>query len=328
MSKIQDWNAVRARFTDGLILGNGASVAVSEKLSYPSLYDQAQKAGALTEPVVKVFEAFGVKDFEVVLRRLWQATTVNRALGIQSEKLQTAYNEVREALITTVHSVHPSYDEAKSHFESAANFMRGFKTVASLNYDLIVYWAALWANEQMKAVWFKDAFIKGHFRADWSGFRVPYKAVGGATLFFYPHGNLCLGRFADGTERKLGAGGADLLQTIVDAWRSDEAVPLFVCEGTSNHKLQAVGGSQYLQHVYLEVLRDFQESVTFYGWSFSEQDVHVLDRIAQSSAHKAAVAVHGENGELVDRAEKLLKERNFNEIVFFDAQSTGAWNTK
>lgn len=317
-----------AGFTDGLVLGNGASVAVSAKLSYPSLYEQAQKAGALTAPVVKIFEAFGVKDFEVVLRRLWQATTVNKALDIESEKLRTAYHNVREALITTVHSVHPSYDEVQPHFESAAKFMQGFKTVASLNYDLIVYWAALWANEKMQAIWFKDAFIRGQFRSDWSVVRAPLRGARGSTLFFYPHGNLCLGRVDDGTERKLGAGGADLLQAIVDVWRSGEGVPLFVCEGTSDHKLQAVGSSRYLQHVHLEVLRDFRESVTFYGWSFSDQDIHILNQIAKSPVHKAAVAVHGGNGDLVNRAEKLLKERNFKEVVFFDSQSTGAWNTK
>lgn len=275
-----------------------------------------------------IFAAFGLDDFEVVLRRLWQATTVNKALEIKSEKLEKAYHEVREALINTVHHVHPSYDEAKPHFEPAAKYMQGFKTVVSLNYDLIVYWAALWANEQMGVIWFKDAFMNGLFRTDWRMVRAPYGNAGGATLFFYPHGNLCLGSYSDGTERKVGAGGENLLQTIVDAWRSAVAVPLFVCEGTSDHKLRALGASNYLQHVHLEVLRDFKESVTFYGSSFSAQDVHVLDQVAQSAAHKAAVGVYGEDYGLVERAEKLLKERNFNEIAFFDAQSSGAWNSK
>ncbi|USE36597.1 DUF4917 family protein [Endozoicomonas sp. SCSIO W0465] len=188
MAEILNWNEIKEEFHQGsLLLGNGSSIAVHECFKYESLYEKSVELGYLTENVQAVFEKFGVNDFELVLRRLWQAKLVNEALDLPRGEVEIAYEKVRNALISTVRETHVKYDDARLHLQSIYKFMQSFETVISLNYDLIVYWAAQYGNREL-GTWFKDCFHRSEFRNDWRNLRIPYKAKR-ATLYFYPHGN-------------------------------------------------------------------------------------------------------------------------------------------
>jgi hypothetical protein len=163
-------------------------MAVHAGFGYASLFEEAARLGHMREQVQNVFKSFKTTDFELVLRRLWHATLVNQALGIPRGPVEDAYESVRTALIATIRATHVSHADTKPHLEHIYRFMQRFKTVVSLNYDLIVYWAAMLGNKSLGS-WFKDAFIRDGFRDDWETVRTPYRAEG-ATLFFYPHGNL------------------------------------------------------------------------------------------------------------------------------------------
>jgi len=133
MAEIYKWNDIRAEFTDGLLLGNGASMAVHPEFNYGSLFEAAKVKGYLTKQVAEIFNAFKVNDFELVLRRLWQAKVVNETLGVKVEHVDAAYQQVRSALIATVRQVHISHEDALKHLRPIYMFMHGFKTVVSLN---------------------------------------------------------------------------------------------------------------------------------------------------------------------------------------------------
>ena len=115
MTTIVKWAAIQKHFSQGLIMGNGASIGISDRFNYPSLYQAAQDGNFLTGATRAVFTSFGSTDFELVLRRLWQATLVNKALQIGNKRVDQAYAEVRKSLISTVHAIHPAYDEVKKH---------------------------------------------------------------------------------------------------------------------------------------------------------------------------------------------------------------------
>lgn len=243
MPEILQWNTISDRFNEGLLLGNGASVAVHQAFNYVSLFEEATKRGHITPNVGEVFRSFGEHDFEVVLRKLWQAKLVNQALNIPAGRVEEAYTEVRTALIATVRDTHVTYNDARSHLTPIYNFLKQFQTVVSLNYDLIVYWAALLGNDALGVTWFKDCFQKNAFREDWEPMREPYGRARGSTLFFYPHGNLALVRTSIGSESKVYAREGDLLDSILDRWTTGQVVPLFVCEGTSEQKKLAINSS-------------------------------------------------------------------------------------
>jgi hypothetical protein len=324
MRKIKDWRELEPEFNEGILLGNGASAAVHPGFRYVSLYEAASDRGHLTDEVAKVFRAFEVDDFELVLRRLWHASLVNRALSIPANKVEVAYEQVRQALIATVRDVHLPFNEALPHLGNIYRFLSRFKTVLSLNYDLIVYWAAMHSRREL-GNWFKDCFITDKFREEWWSLREP-KDADGATLFFYPHGNLALIRNIAEEERKVIAGGRDLLGEILSHWQTGNAAPLFVCEGTSRHKRNAIGTSAYLQQVYADVIPFVGTSLVIYGWSMGEQDKHILDQLKDARCRRVAVSVWQNDMEYVEYAEAKLRDVGAEEVVFFRSTSPGCWN--
>ncbi len=135
--KIKIWADIKDRFKDGLILGNGASIAVHQEFSYKGLFFEAKKLNFLGHDAEQVFEHFGSEDFEAVLRHLWHSKMVFDALKLTGEpvkRVDAAYTAVQAALIKTVRATHVSYPVARPHLEHIHKFLREFKTVLSLNY--------------------------------------------------------------------------------------------------------------------------------------------------------------------------------------------------
>jgi hypothetical protein len=232
--------------------------------------------------------------------------------------------QVQNALISTIRDTHPTYEQVTSHLTPIYRYMQHFETVASLNYDLVVYWATRQSVESI-GNWFKDCFINGFFVDDIDSLREPFHAEG-STLFFYPHGNLVLARTDDGREGKVAADSANLLDTILNHWESGEIVPLFVCEGTNEHKKIVIESSSYLQRVYREIIPSFSESLVIYGWSIPDQDQHILDQLKRANLQRVAVSVHENNQTYIKHAHEKLHVQGVKEIIFFDAASSGCWN--
>lgn len=326
MVEILQWNEIKDHYHQGsLLLGNGSSIAVNGCFNYSSLYDKAIELGHLTANVQAVFDKFGVNDFELVLRRLWQAKLVNEALGLPHSDVEDAYEEVRQALIETVRDSHVDYDDAREHLEPIYKFMQEFDIVISLNYDLIVYWAAQYGNRSL-GTWFKDCFQRSRFRTDWEALADPFRADG-ATLYFYPHGNLVLQREGFSGERKIHAGDdVDLLDSILDKWVSHGLTPAFVCEGTSESKCDAISSCNYFERVFFEVLPSLEETLVVYGWGFGDQDEHIIDQISKSKVKKVAVSIYGGDQVLIGNIEQKLASLDLEELVFFDSESEGCWN--
>ncbi|WP_175772435.1 DUF4917 family protein [Paraburkholderia phenazinium] len=325
--EICKWSDLARDFSHTLLVGNGGSVAVHREFGYAGLFEAAQVNRFVDERVQDVFTRFDTDDFELVLRRLWQAKQVNSALGIAVKEVDEAYSVVRRALIQTVQTVHVSHEAAADHLRPIYQFMRNFLTVVCLNYDLVVYWAAQRGNEESGSRYhFKDCFNSGVFSDDWKTYREPYGGVERPTIFCYPHGNLALGVRTDFQERKLVAGSQDLLNTIIATWDAGERSPLFVCDGTSEHKLDAILKSRYLRSVYNGPLAYMGESLVIYGWGIGKQEQHILDRIAFAPPSRVAVSVHGGMQVYCEHAYKALSEAGIKDIRFFDSASEGAWN--
>lgn len=330
MPEIRQWSDIKDRFDGGaLILGNGASMAIHAGFGYSSLREAAEDKGHITPQVADIFRAFDTNDFELVLRRLWEATLVNKALGVEPGRVELAYQQVRAALISTVRDIHISHEDAKRHFAPMFQFMKSFDTVFSLNYDLLVYWAMMASQDEL-GKWFKDGFQKGGvFREDWETLRKPFGA-GGTTLVFYPHGSLLTARREDYTEGKLTlppGGGATLLDRILELWETGSASPLFVSEGTAERKKKSIANSNYLSRVFREALPNPGDSLVIYGWAISEQDEHILAQLRRAgpALRRVAVSVYGGSQASAQQAEDALADIGVKGVLFFDAESSGCW---
>ena len=338
--KIHDWTDIDADYRHCLLLGNGSSIAVDPSFNYRSLLQEATSRGLLDGHAREIFERLGTQNFEVVLSALVQARLVNQALGIREKETDGAYRAVRNALIKTVNAIHPAYSAIRGHLPAIAQFMTRFETVLSLNYDLIVYWAMMFKNAQ--SVSFKDCFLDGRFRGNWEEFRRPIRGSGKVTLVFYPHGNLALATDPNGEEVKLAARDytvqyrENLLATITDSWITNNYIPLFVSEGTSDQKKTAITQSSYLSTVYNSVLPGAGgpgKAITIYGCSISDSDRHIYEALIAGGVTRMAVSVrvNAQDCQMKCSEWKVKLQRYAHDVgkrvrvIFFNAEGAGCW---
>ena len=202
-------------------------------------------------------------------------------------------------------------------------FMQRFRTVVSLNYDLLVYWAGMRGNAVL-GNWFKDGFWNGRISPEWREYRQPYGATG-ATLVFYPHGHLALATNTRDIEFKISAQeGRLLLDTILDRWTAAQCTPLFVCEGTHQEKTRAILRSRYLNLVHEDVLPEIGGTLVIYGWGLGAQDAHIVDAVRKAHPSRVAVSVHNGDQDYAVRASHILRYAT-DHIDFFDAASPTCW---
>ncbi|MDP2932232.1 MAG: DUF4917 family protein [Chloroflexota bacterium] len=338
MTILHDWLDIKDVFGHNLLLGNGASIAVHPDLSYKSLYAQACESGALTSNVQELFKTFHTENFEVLLRLLLHAKLINEAFNIDDEgKIGQAYQQVKDALVKTVIDVHPKYDRVNYLLKPIADFMRSFKRVFCLNYDLLVYWAMLVGNDQY-GTWFKDAFIEedGSFKNDYGFLFSPHFTATGATVVFYPHGNLFLATDFFGNEVKLaGSDEERLLEKLLSQWgkgnQIEDYIPLFVSEGNTGEKLHRIRRSNYLDTVYDSELSTLEDSLVIYGWRIDKQDLHILDAIGKGKLAEIAISIYKKENDWQSNCDEVEAKIRKNpglkqcELVFFDAESEGCW---
>lgn len=326
------WEQISHDFTDGLILGNGASIAFDPRFGYSSLLAQAEENEFISGDVQKVFSHLHTADFELVLRMLWHSNMINDALEINDDRTKDAYIGVRSALVEVVRDIHVTHEEVEEDLLLASEFMRQFSTVVSLSYDVLVYWAILIGNDNSQIHQYKDCFVNGRFREDWQELRNNIPPCNSTTLVVYPHGNLAIGVDIYGSEFKIRSNPFEpLLETVFDRWTLGNLAPVFVSEGTTNQKLASIYRSMYLSTVYHYILPEITDSIVLFGWSINDNDTHILDAISKGRPRRIAYAINPESTNIefqVARLNQLISQRFGNsqyELILFDRVSSGCW---
>jgi hypothetical protein len=323
---ISQWADISLQYYRGtVLLGNGASMAVAPSFGYRSLLDHAQQNGLLTADVVRLFRFFDTADFELILRLVWQASNVNLSLEIPDDRTRQAYLRVRDCLIEAVRAVHPERWAVQHHLPYMYQFLKSFDTVLSLNYDLLVYWTMTYGFNIDDGHLFKDCFVRSVFDDDWQKFRDRYRERTN-TLVFYPHGSLALCRNAIEQESKIHAAGSGLLEAILDEWRGERVVPLFVSEGVKAQKVASIQSSYYLSTLYREVLTSERQTLTLFGWGIGEHDRHLLQRMRNTGIQRVAVSVFGDDQIYCNYAYQTIQDDLGQvQVEFFNCLSPGCW---
>jgi len=338
---LHEWEDIQDDFRDCLLIGNGASIAVRGEFGYTYLFQEAISQGIINEDAEKVFQEFtepeSQPDFEHVLAMLATASRVNRVLSIQDEKTNITYENIRNGLIKAVTSIHPDHANVIDELEKAGNFASHFKSVVSLNYDLIFPWIRMLAKDNPPKIAFKDGFgAGGYFMDDWEKVKEPlrYRGENSVIMCYYPHGSLSFVTNEDNRVVKISADKAhekNLLKTITNKWMEGYCVPLFVSEGTSPQKLNAIRRSAYLSEIYYRVLPNkVGSTLVIYGSSIQENDAHIFSALLTGRISDIAVSMYQPKDfeSESDDIEKMLKKcaagKSIN-IKFFNAESAGAW---
>ncbi|MDV7338060.1 DUF4917 family protein [Terasakiella sp. A23] len=328
---IQKWIDIKDNFNDAIVVGNGGSRAVSGAFAYRSLLEKARQDGHVNEELTQLFERFKTEDFENLLRKLWYAQQVNDVLDIESDAIGQAYETIQGALAQAVRSAHCTYTDALPYFGEIATFLSQFKTIFSLNYDLITYWVMMHSNDNQNTHKFKDCFVKagGGFEFNWGYLRssqIPNQKV---SLVFYPHGALSLLIGEERSVKKIiNDEGASYLETIIDNWEAEKNPPLIICDGNSESKKRNIINNKYLSDVYQNALPNSGPSLTVYGWSMGPQEQHIIDQIMNGNYERIACSVHQpqtQSGEdFMASVQRKFRDTGI-EVTFFDAACSGCW---
>ena len=321
---LENWVDIKDEFQQAtLILGNGFSIGIYDKFKYDSLWDEAKK-----EPTCGETRKYLTKDlcslankletgtnFELLLRQLYTAKIVNEKFTLETKKIEKNYVDLRAALINTIKEIHCEHSEVEDDLNKRIDFLKQFKTVFSLSYDLLVYWIINLNNRKEKAEQtIKDCFDKKFFCYNWEKYSVSFSnETTPRTLVFFPHGALHLLQTANGVVEKIKSEPLnDLLKTIEDAWLNDEDTkhPLFVAEGDYNEKLRAIQSNVYLNTVYEQILPksiNDNHKLVIFGWKMTDLDKHLIKKITSSKPKEIAIGIHHkENKE--DEIKRIKKQ--------------------
>lgn len=324
-----------------LLLGNGFSISLRPDIfSYGSLYENADFAAA--PHIVRLFEALGTKDFEIVIHYLQNAAKVvevyRPSLTRLASRLRADADIIKGALVTAVARGHPNrpYDITAAQYASCRAFLSRFKHIFTLNYDVLLYWALMQTEVDRLEILPDDGFRHPEDNPDLP--YVSWQQSHSATVH-YLHGALHL--FDRGDEiTKYTWSKTD--KAIVDQIREaldEDRFPLFVSEGDSASKRKRILHNAYLH----KALRSFEaccgpagNAIVIFGHSLASSDNHVLRCIAGGASEHLLVGLYGDpdsdaNREAIRNANGLVALRQRRRpnhplrVTLYDAASARIW---
>ena len=239
--------------TDGhrhLLLGNGFSISCRRSLfAYEKLFDRADFSKL--KRARQAFDRLSTTNFEAVIRAL-RAFALISDLYSPGDKQAKARAEagadaLREVLVSAVADSHPDLpnDIESDEFLHCRKFLRGYKSINTLNYDLLLYWALMQDELGDSYIPCDDGFRKpaDDHEADY----VSWDPDNSKTQTVrYLHGALHL--YDTGVEMKKFTWintHVPLVEQIRAALKR-EFYPVFVSEGTSAEKLERIRHNDYL----------------------------------------------------------------------------------
>jgi hypothetical protein len=342
--ELEEWSVVESSLPvndRGLLIGNGASIALWSQFRYPSLYDMARdttKTDHLTEREVGVFEALETHNFESVLSALitaGQIWNIYKKPSSDINDLRESYSRVRKSLIRAVKEVHVPFERVTENLKTDLRLVFSeYDYIYSSNYDLLLYWSMMNNRDQFKDfVWGRDGDGQRNLfdisdTALWDEGRKFTKVL-------FLHGALHLYKNPEGrTFKKLSGEDGNLLD-LFDV-RGD-AIPLFISEGRSRDKLSAITRNDYLSFAY-ERFSKHRGSLVVFGHSLTpEFDQHLLDAMRKWKRYdqerksfqpvpaRRVVAVSVRPGDdhhaVIDLKNRLTKTFSDYEVRFFDSRT-------
>lgn len=318
-----------------VLLGNGFSRACRDDVfAYRALFEQADFQD-LSTAARAAFDALETTDFELVMRALNQASALAQVYFPEqpeiSQRFHSDANGLRELLARTIAGSHPDRpnDISQEAYAACRSFLRNFKNIYTVNYDLLLYWALMQQNLEPEIV-FDDGFRQPEGGpADYVTWDVQKTDK---QNIFYLHGGLHI--FDAGPELQKFTWcktGIALVDQIRDALATDR-FPLFVAEGTHESKLERIQHSGFLNRAYRSFAR-IGGALFVFGLSFSEADEHLLKLLDTGKVSQMFISLHGDpnsarNHNIAHRATLMTVRRPSRRplaVQFFDADSAHLW---
>lgn len=285
-----------------LLLGNGFSIAASRNFCYYSLRERT----VFPEDSYfdALFDRYDTNDFEKILMALTYARDVNRIAGHEeiAQNFEADRNKLSECFVTTLQNIHPrNLNSAttenrltREQFDRNCIFLQHFVNntiqgcIFTLNYDIMLYWSILQGNLTRLL---RDSFSNSCEYNDYFTPKKDCKNYTSSTNVFYLHGALHLRSSKYNDTYKIGN-----VDNILDELAEDlngNLFPTIVFEGTTEEKKQKIDTNEYLTIAYNTFSNAYGNLFT-YGFSFSQNDQHIIDAITNSRISRLYVGLYGD----------------------------------
>lgn len=326
-----------------LLLGNGFSMAYDPKIfSYNALHDFISNEG--DSDLSKVMGVIESKNFEEIMRYLDKFLALAEAFGDKSDlkkRVRLSMSKLKKGLLDAVQSLHPEHVFAvpEEQHKNCANFLNHFlKTngkIFSANYDLLLYWVLMRANEIKHC----DGFGRDLLNPEevnlgedqqWSELRWGKNRE--EQNVFYLHGALPF--FDTGVEiEKEEYGDNKFLLENVSARMERGEYPVFVTAGDGRQKLEHIMHNRYLSFCY-EKLCGITGSLVTFGFNFGSYDEHFIEAINKAAKHgkktpdrlwSIYIGVYSD----ADKAHiEKISDKFMCKVHIYDAKSVDVWGPR
>jgi hypothetical protein len=317
-----------------LILGNGFSVDL-----FPEIFNYKKLAEKITDPKIKaVFTEFNTSDFEFVVLKLAESL---RVLNYYDEtkaiytKVEEDAEKLKEILISVITSSHPenpnliSNNQYKSCYDFLQYFEEGKKY--TFNYDLILYWVYMhFLGHNLTPLKSDDGF-----RTDWDDNSMVTWEIGREhqQSLYYLHGAMHIFKDEKANIQKYTwqNGNKTIGQQVKESIEINK-FPVFISEGTQEHKLKRIKEDGYLSRSFSSI-KSITGDLFIFGHSIRDEDDHVFEIVNSNKGIKNIFISLFGNAESEGNKKIIQKINNWrNEIkikdrkyIFFSSASANVW---
>lgn len=309
-----------------LLLGNGFSIAASKSFNYRTIFEKSHFEENYAW-IKNISNTYNTVNFELVIEMLSHAEKVNRCSGDTSvsDKDRDGKNALIDIFINALTSIHPEKTSiTTSQYDNNKEFIKKFDYIFTLNYDILLYRSI--CNNRLTSK-FRDNFLP---EDDIYSFD---KENQDTTNLWFLHGAFHLRRNYDGTIYKvIYTEGSNIINKLKKNIQNG-IYPVIVFEGTDEEKLSKINSNYYL-HSALRAFSNMTGSLFVCGFSFNNNDKHVIDAIVKSKISHLCVGLYGDensspNTLIKEQCEiiRLKKEQQKEQMTidFFDVDTAAMW---
>lgn len=320
--ELSSWQSLAGFEKADLLLGNGFSRRICERLNYPSLFNTFLTSCSRKDQ--ELFSTFDSSNFEFILDRLNCAADVCNLFGLDRREIDQASRTLRKGLIRAIETVHPDWASTDvERLRRTAADLDAFGNVFTLNYDTFLYHIILMVKDRATSASAAAPFSDYFWRQRSSHFLefVDYQTYD-YRLVYYLHGALFIFKEQETVLKLRRADDSPELLSLIRDTIERGRTPLFISEGTPREKSAAINRNRYLSFA-LEKLEEPDRPMVVYGCSLSDPDRHIVDAINRHprniavSVHTAG-STHQKIADAMARYRRLLQRHR---VEFFDADT-------
>src|SRR5690625_1447238 len=318
-----------------LILGNGFSVDL-----FPDIFNYRKLAEKITDDNIKaIFEEFNTSDFEFVVFKLTESLRVLNYYDSEKEiynNVKSDIQKLKEILIQVITEAHPKNPDTitENQYKSCYDFLKHFEKGRkyTFNYDLLLYWVYMHYLESSSEHQLK---IDDGFRTDLNNDSMVTWEIGREHRqnLYYLHGAMHVFKDVNAIIQKYTwkSGGKTIGEQVKESIENNQ-FPVFISEGTTEHKLKRIKENGYLSRSFSS-LKSITGDLFIFGHSIRDEDDHVFNIINSNTGLKRIyISLYGDiNSDFNQKI--VLKINNWREDYkskgreyhFFDSVSANVW---